>query len=110
MKRNSKRSLRHLREERFGATFHVRGDGTGLGALCDRVCTAGADKKAVQRREAQRIPALKEDEESFHVSWKLNWVVTPADGPCIGSVSLFIFAKSDEQCEAEARLALRNKQ
>ena len=109
MKRNSKRSLRHLREERFGATFHVRGDRTGLGALCDRACTAGADKKAVQRREAQRIPALKEDEESFRVSWKLNWVVTPADGPCIGNVSLF-FAKSNEQCEAEARLALRNKQ
>lgn len=45
MKRNSKRSLRHLREERFGETFHVRGDGTGLGALCDRACAAGADKR-----------------------------------------------------------------
>ena len=25
--------------------------------------------------------------------WELNWVVTPADGPFVGSVSLFIFEK-----------------
>jgi len=51
-----------------------------------------------QGREAQRIPALKDLEESFRVMRKLIWVVTPADGPFVGSVSLF-FAKSDEQCE-----------
>ena len=42
----------------------------------------------------QRNPALKEYEESSHLSWELIWVVTPADGPCIGNVSLFIFAKA----------------
>lgn len=50
-------------------------------------------------KEAQRIPALKENEESSPKR-ELNWVVTPADGPFVGSVSLF-FAKSDEQCEGE---------
>ena len=30
---------------------------------------------------------------------KLNWVVTPADGPFGWGVSAFFFAKSNEQCE-----------
>lgn len=42
----------------------------------------------------QRNPALKEYEESFRERRRLIWVVTPADGPCIGNVSLFIFAKA----------------
>ena len=54
---------------------------------------------AAQEQEMQRNPALKEFEESSRERWELIWVVTPADGPCIGSVSLFIFRESNEQCE-----------
>jgi len=61
--------------------------------LCVNGLVIPGQKIGLQERETQRNPALKEYEESFHDLRKLNWVVTPADGPCIGSVSLFFREK-----------------
>ena len=104
LKRKSKRKSGIPERKRKVRVFHVRGQLNRPRSFVRMNCgdrASGLVCRSNGNSKAQRIPALKEIEESSRKIWELNWVVTPADGPCFGSVSLFLFGA------VEARLVLR---